>query len=146
MDDAWAEWAPRPQNNSFVGLLLDAPEWARTTSDYAVHKALNRIRGVLMGPGVSRLSSLLGFAGALDGLGRVDVVTVLSRRRLSRCWLALLLWLNPLDLRVQLVEVVTVEDPLYLELVPGTRVLFDLLACDQAAVCQPVESVLKQAL
>src|ERR1700730_11136141 len=54
-------------------------EWTRTTTDHAVHKALNRIRGVSMGPGASRSSILRGLPGALDGSGWVDVLKVFSR-------------------------------------------------------------------
>jgi hypothetical protein len=54
----------------------------------AIHKALNRIRAVLMGPRASRSSILRGFADALDGSGGVDVLKVFSRaagRRSSVC-------------------------------------------------------------
>jgi hypothetical protein len=63
----------------FRGAAESAPEWTRTTTDHAVHKALNPIRPVQMGPGASRSSSLRGFLDALDGLDDMDVATMLPR-------------------------------------------------------------------
>jgi hypothetical protein len=58
-----------------------APEWTRTTTPLTQDKALNPIRGVLMGPGASRSSILLGLPEALDRSGGVDVLKVFSELR-----------------------------------------------------------------
>lgn len=49
--------------------------------DHAVHKALNRSRVVLMGPGASRSSILRGLPDVSEGSEEMDVVTVLSREK-----------------------------------------------------------------
>ena len=64
---------------ALVSGLFYAPEWTRTTTDQAVHKALNRMRPVLMGPEASRSSSLRRFVDATDGSGGVDVLRAFSR-------------------------------------------------------------------
>ena len=56
----------------------DAPERTRTSTDHSVHKALNRIRPPLMGPGASNPSSLRALLDASEEFGEVDVLKVFS--------------------------------------------------------------------
>jgi hypothetical protein len=59
--------------------LLNAPEWTRTTTDHAVHKALNPFHTWNMGSRASRSSIWRGFLDALDASDDVDVATMLPR-------------------------------------------------------------------
>jgi len=56
-----------------------APEWTRTTTDHAVHKALNLVHGRKIRPPASRSSVLCGFADTWDASDDLSVATMLPR-------------------------------------------------------------------
>ena len=64
----------------FLG-FSNAPEWTRTTTDQAVHKALNLIQRAEIRLPASRSSILRGFLDTLDALDGMDVARVLPRDR-----------------------------------------------------------------
>jgi hypothetical protein len=77
--------APRPlrdrlnyEKPRFAG-FSSAPEWTRTTTDQAVHKALNLIHDRKIRPPTFRSSILCGFRDASDASNDLGVATIRLR-------------------------------------------------------------------